>query len=174
MTWPSCAASPGVGAAIFGRIPPQARVDRGQLPQLEERRNRCGAVGVWKAGNMRGKAGTLTGSTAAARLSRGRWRVRAKIGLALASVMVLAAAAGLGVARNSAHASVSNVVGSGFNVTPGDLAFILRQIKIAEHHAATATPANPCGTLVGPGPDQIPDALTSYGLRTTDGSCNNL
>jgi Ca2+-binding RTX toxin-like protein len=28
--------------------------------------------------------------------------------------------------------------------------------------------------LVGPGPDQIPDALTSYGLRTVDGSCNNL
>jgi Ca2+-binding RTX toxin-like protein len=87
---------------------------------------------------------------------------------------VLAAAAGLGIARTTASASVSNVVGSGFTVTPGDLAFILKQIKIAEHHAATLTPANPCGTLVGRGPDQIPDALTSYGLRTTDGSCNNL
>ncbi|HMC70405.1 MAG TPA: hypothetical protein VKJ07_14720, partial [Mycobacteriales bacterium] len=61
-----------------------------------------------------------------------------------------------------------------FTVTPGDLSFILKQIKIAEHHSATLTPANPCGTLVGPGPDQIPDAITSYGLRTTDGSCNNL
>ena len=66
------------------------------------------------------------------------------------------------------------VVGSGFTVTAGDLSFILKQIKIAEQHAATLTPANPCGTLVGPGSDQIPDRLTPYGLRTVDGSCNNL
>jgi Ca2+-binding RTX toxin-like protein len=59
-------------------------------------------------------------------------------------------------------------------VNAADLAFILKQIKIGEHHAATLTPANPCGTLIGTGPDQIPDALTSYGLRTVDGSCNNL
>src|SRR4029077_10226008 len=97
----------------------------------------------------------------------------AKIAIALASVTLLAVAAGLGVAR-SAEAGVSNVVGSGFTVTPGDLQFILKQIKIAEHHAATLTAANPCGTLVGPGPDQIPDRLTPYALRTGDGSCNNL
>ncbi|NUR05768.1 MAG: choice-of-anchor D domain-containing protein [Nocardioidaceae bacterium] len=65
-------------------------------------------------------------------------------------------------------------VGNGFVVTAGDLSFILKQIKIAERHSATLTPANPCGTLVGPAADQIPDRLTSYGLRTTDGSCNNL
>ena len=65
-------------------------------------------------------------------------------------------------------------VGQGFTVTTGDLKFILKQIKIAEHHAATLTPANPCGTLVGTGPDQIPDRLSAYGLRTVDGSCNNL
>jgi hypothetical protein len=64
--------------------------------------------------------------------------------------------------------------GQGFTVTPDDLKFIMKQIKIAEHHSATLTPDNPCGTLVGPGPDQIPDRLTSYGLRTVDGSCNNL
>jgi Ca2+-binding RTX toxin-like protein len=87
---------------------------------------------------------------------------------------VLAVVAGLGIARTTANAGVSSVVGNGFTVTPGDLAFILKQIKIAEHHAATLTPANPCGTLIGRGPDQIPDALTSYGLRTVDGSCNNL
>jgi len=50
----------------------------------------------------------------------------------------------------------------------------MKQIKISEHHAATYTASNPCGTLVGPGPDQIPDRLTPYGLRTVDGSCNNL
>ena len=46
----------------------------------------------------------------------------------------------------------------------------------------TDTPANPdkigdpeyCQSLVGSGPNQIPDRLTSYGLRTVDGSCNNL
>src|SRR5213082_4323694 len=118
--------------------------------------------------------GTTTGAPAAGPRAPGRGQARARVGLALASVALLAAAAGLGIARSTASAGVSNVVGSGFTVTPGDLAFILKQIKIAEHHAATLTPANPCGTLVGRGPDQIPDALTSYGLRTVDGSCNNL
>src|SRR3954462_4667931 len=118
--------------------------------------------------------GTIRGSTAAAnRHAAHGWRTQAKVGVALVSIALLATIAGLGVARR-ADAGGSNVVGSGFTVTPGDLAFILKQIKIAEHHAATLTPANPCGTLVGPGPDQIPDALTSYGLRTVDGSCNNL
>ena len=45
-----------------------------------------------------------------------------------------------------------------------------------------AIPPNPnpvtdpdyCQALVGPGPDRVPDILTSYGLRTVDGSCNNL
>ncbi|WP_345508217.1 peroxidase family protein [Terrabacter aeriphilus] len=64
--------------------------------------------------------------------------------------------------------------GNGFVVTAGDLSFILKQIKIAERHSATWTASNLCGTLVGPGPDQVPDRLTSYGLRTVDGSCNNL
>ncbi|MDQ2751071.1 MAG: Ig-like domain-containing protein [Actinomycetota bacterium] len=77
------------------------------------------------------------------------------------------------VAVTSAQAA-PGPVGNGFTVTAGDLSFILKQIKIAEAHAATLTPANPCGTLVGPGPNQIPDALTAYGLRTVDGSCNNL
>ncbi|HEY0691672.1 MAG TPA: peroxidase family protein [Kribbella sp.] len=65
-------------------------------------------------------------------------------------------------------------VGSGLTVTASDIAFILKQIKISEEHSATLTPANPCGTLVGPGASQVPDRLTSYGLRTVDGSCNNL
>src|SRR3954467_14804797 len=73
----------------------------------------------------------------------------------------------------SARAAVAPV-GQDFTLTTGDLHFILHQVQIAEHHAATSTASNPCGTLVGPGPDQIPDRLTSYGLRTVDGSCNNL
>ncbi|MDQ1659067.1 MAG: hypothetical protein QOD41_4150, partial [Cryptosporangiaceae bacterium] len=66
-------------------------------------------------------------------------------------------------------------VGQGFTLTTADLAFILKQIKIAENHVATTTSATgPCGSLLGPGPNQVPDAITSYGLRTVDGSCNNL
>ncbi|NYI46605.1 hypothetical protein BJ993_003685 [Nocardioides aromaticivorans] len=71
-------------------------------------------------------------------------------------------------------------VGSGFTVTTGDLAFILKQIKIAERHSLTRTPAHPCSTLLNqpgdgiPDSEQVPDILTTYGLRTVDGSCNNL
>jgi Ca2+-binding RTX toxin-like protein len=72
--------------------------------------------------------------------------------------------------------SYANTVGQGFTVTPADLAFILQQIKIAEYHSAHIAddPLHPCAALVGPGPNQIPDVLSSYGLRTVDGSCNNL
>ena len=69
-------------------------------------------------------------------------------------------------------------IGQGFNLNAADLAFILDQIKIAETHAASATVSNPCGTLIGTGPFQIPAApnaeLQPLGLRTVDGTCNNL
>jgi len=73
--------------------------------------------------------------------------------------------------------------GAGFNVTVGDLSFILKQINIAEHHAGVQivrpspthpAPSNVCEGLVGPGPNQVPDRLTPYGLRTVGGECNNL
>jgi Ca2+-binding RTX toxin-like protein len=92
--------------------------------------------------------------------------------------MLFVAAEIAAMALYSAHPSRAQAAqappGAGFTVTPGDLHFIMKQIKIAEHHSATLTAGNPCGTLVGPGPDQIPDRLTPYGLRTVDGSCNNL
>ena len=77
-------------------------------------------------------------------------------------------------------ANAAPVVGNGFAVTAGDLAFILKQIKIAERHAAThdaGRPVRHARRAPGDGiPDaeQVPDLLTSYGLRTVDGSCNNL
>jgi Ca2+-binding RTX toxin-like protein len=88
----------------------------------------------------------------------------------------------------SPAAAVPGPVGQGFTVTPGDLAFILKQIKIAEHHSTALANAqsglvpNPdplgdpdyCQSMIGPNSYQVPDALTSYGLRTVDGSCNNL
>jgi Ca2+-binding RTX toxin-like protein len=67
-------------------------------------------------------------------------------------------------------------VGAGFAVTSSDLAFILQQIKIAEYHAQhfNENPANPCAALVGNDPHQIPSPLLSLGLRTVDGTCNNI
>ncbi|HEU5455176.1 MAG TPA: hypothetical protein VFU85_05775, partial [Nocardioides sp.] len=64
--------------------------------------------------------------------------------------------------------------GAGFNLNRSDLRFILEQIKVAERHAATASPQNPCGTLRGNGAHQVPNPVLPYGLRTVDGSCNNL
>jgi len=56
-------------------------------------------------------------------------------------------------------------------VSPSDLAFILKQIKIAEKHVADTTPATgACGALRS----QLASPLVSFGLRTVDGSCNNL
>lgn len=66
-------------------------------------------------------------------------------------------------------------VAAGFTINTADPAYILKQIKIAEAHVANTTQATgPCGALLGNGPNQIPNALTSYGLRTVDGSYNNL
>ncbi|MBA3623379.1 MAG: heme peroxidase, partial [Methylibium sp.] len=48
-----------------------------------------------------------------------------------------------------------------------DLEFMLEQIKISEAHAAG-------GTLLGQGPNQIPDELLPFGVRTVDGTFNNL
>ena len=72
-------------------------------------------------------------------------------------------------------AAAAPVVGQGFTVTPSDLAFILKQIKIAEAHVANTTSAT--GPVRRPGrhrpqPDRQPARL--QGLRTVDGSCNNL
>ncbi|WP_424630077.1 peroxidase family protein [Bradyrhizobium sp. SYSU BS000235] len=60
-----------------------------------------------------------------------------------------------------------------------DLEFILKQIKIAEAHAAftqgvsTGDPLNPAKPLFGPG-GSVPAYNVSWGLRTVDGTYNNL
>src|ERR671933_2708030 len=97
--------------------------------------------------------------------------------LAVSAMLFLVAeiaAVAVSTVRPSRAQAALAPAGQGFTVPAGDLHFIMKQIKIAEHHSATLTASNPCGTLVGPGPDQIPDRLTPYGLRTVDGSCNNL
>src|SRR3954447_21067431 len=109
--------------------------------------------------------------------ARPMWRSPAAL---LAAFLMLSLMAVVGLTTKPALAGPEPVftnkapAGEGFTLTPGDLKFILRQIKISERHATTATRTNPCETLVGPGPNQIPDRLSSYGLRTVDGSCNNL
>src|SRR5207237_2293655 len=58
-------------------------------------------------------------------------------------------------------------VSQGFNLTAGDLRFIYEQILVSQDHAAG-------GTLLGPGPNQVSDPQLPRGLRTVDGSFNNL
>ncbi len=92
------------------------------------------------------------------------------VGTALAPLSVLAPAAVLAPAEAA--------VGQGFNLNPSDLKFILRQIKISEQHAASFNAANPCAGLMGNGEFQIPTTAQGeelpWGLRTVDGTCNNL
>src|SRR6476659_6059590 len=99
---------------------------------------------------------------------------------------------GTGLVTMAGSPASAGTVGAGFTVTASDLAFILKQIKIAERHVRSidgtqpgqapnphTSPTDPlydpeyCGSLIGPNADQIPDALTSYGLRLVDGGCNN-
>src|SRR3954470_14659715 len=58
-------------------------------------------------------------------------------------------------------------VSQGFNINAEDLRFIYEQILVAQDHAAG-------GTLLGPGPNQVSDPQLPRGLRTVDGSFNNL
>src|SRR3954454_1705144 len=121
---------------------------------------------------------TITGRTRGAAMNvsargvdrRGRGRGAPRRSLVVTSVVAVV----LGMLTWVPGPAVAAPVGNGFVVNAADLGFILKQIQISERHAATFTATDPCGTLVGPAADQIPDRLTSYGLRTTDGSCNNL
>ena len=58
-------------------------------------------------------------------------------------------------------------VSQGFNINAEDLRFIFQQILVAQEHASG-------GTLLGPGPLQVHDPQLPVGLRTVDGSFNNL
>ncbi|GGK07125.1 hypothetical protein GCM10010123_41170 [Pilimelia anulata] len=94
-----------------------------------------------------------------------------KLRTLLAATVGLALGAGLAPLAPSA-AGAAAPVGQGFNLNPSDLKFILQQIKIAEAHAAG-------GSLLGSGPNQIPNqarqgAELPFGLRTVDGTLNNL
>jgi hypothetical protein len=102
--------------------------------------------------------------------NRGR-RIVASVTSGLVGI-ALAPAALMGGAAQAAP------VGQGFELNDSDLRFILKQIRVAERHVATATPDNPCRTMIGGAADQIPSGPQAvelpWGLRTVDGSCNNL
>ena len=126
-------------------------------------------------------SGTLR--TRSTRRTRHRWwRVIHRTVAVSAMLFLIAEIAVVAVSSASGRRAPSRATpptGQGFTVTTGDLKFILKQIKIAEHHrdahATIRATRGPCGALVGiPDADQIPDRLTAYGLRTVDGSCNNL
>ena len=118
---------------------------------------------------------------------RSRWQMSRKVRITAGLAAVLGLF-GTGLVTGAGVNAAPGPVGQGFTVTKSDLAFILKQIKIAERHSRSLAGAEPtqganpnvagdpqyCSSLVGPNPDQIPDYLTSYGLRTVDGGCNNL
>ena len=88
---------------------------------------------------------------------------------------VVALAISIPMAGVIASPAAGAPVGEGFTVTASDLSYILKQIKIAEAHVVNTTSATgPCGALLGTGPNQLASPLLSFGLRTVDGSCNNL
>lgn len=113
---------------------------------------------------------------ACTRVEGGQRRVFGKPTRIVAAGTAMALLSFLGLTTSVVGANAAPApVGAGFTVSTADLAFILKQIKISEAHVAnTTSTTGPCGALVGNGPNQIPNALTSYGLRTVDGSCNNL
>src|SRR2546425_958749 len=96
------------------------------------------------------------------------------------AVAMLASGIGSPVFTPRVHAQTQSApVGAGFIIDAGDLRFIFHQIEVAQEHTVSRTAASPCGTLLGPGPNQVnlfgtPNAQLPLGLRTVDGSCNNL
>ncbi len=101
---------------------------------------------------------------------RGRRRLAAGAALVLVATLVPGVAS-VTAAPSALAAAAAAPVGQGFTVSASDLSFILKQIKIAEKHVAgTTAETGPCGALRS----QLASPLISQGLRTVDGSCNNL
>src|SRR3954471_14750139 len=126
-----------------------------------------------------GEGSTMSGTSRArsTRHTRNRvWHAVHRTAVVSAMLFLIAeiAAVAISTVRPGQARAATAPTGQNFTITAGDLHFIMKQIKIAERHSATLTASNPCGTLVGPDANQIPDRLTPYGLRTVDGSCNKL
>src|SRR3954462_8055685 len=79
-----------------------------------------------------------------------------------------------GVATTGGRGVEAAPVAQGLGVAASDLSLILDQIEIAEHHVGSATPQDPCGGLSDPAAGDLTTPPVGTGLRTVDGSCNNL
>ena len=90
--------------------------------------------------------------------------VRSKAWAMVALIAMLSTTVGRFAPRVQAQVAP---VGQGFTVDAGDLRFIYQQILVAQDHAAG-------GQLLGPGPNQVSDPQLPRGLRTVDGTFNNL
>ncbi|MBK8638446.1 MAG: choice-of-anchor D domain-containing protein [Chromatiaceae bacterium] len=88
--------------------------------------------------------------------------------LGVASILSSAAIIAGGFVFTPAVQAQVAPIGQGFTLNASDLRFILAQIKIAEEHAAT--PGYPCSTILS----RIGSPVLPFGLRTVDGTCNNL
>src|SRR3954470_22073697 len=93
--------------------------------------------------------------------------VRSKRWAIATLVALLASPVGGPVFMPTATAQTVAPVGQGFVITAGDLRFIFDQILVAQDHAAGLP-------LLGPGPNQVHDPQFPVGLRTVDGTFNNL
>src|SRR3954470_21690640 len=105
-------------------------------------------------------------------------RIRSSKRWAVATLIAMVVSTVSPVLGPTVHAQTAPV-GAGFVLDAEDLRFIFHAIEIAQQHSVTRTNANPCGTLLGPGANQVqlfgtPNPQLPLGLRTTDGSCNNL
>src|SRR3954467_3235320 len=105
-------------------------------------------------------------------------RIRSSKRWAVATLVAMIVSTVSPVLVPTVHAQTAPV-GAGFVLDAEDLRFIFHAIEIAQQHSVTRTAANPCGTLLGPGANQVqlfgtPNPQLPLGLRTTDGSCNNL
>ena len=113
--------------------------------------------------------------------SRRRLLMRPAAYVILAAAVCVAAATLPSTGKNDQARAAVAPVGNGFTVTPADLAFILKQIKIAERHSRAfegipdaGTPLNPdpvgdpdyCQALVGP---NEPDPGPAHELRLAHG-----
>jgi Ca2+-binding RTX toxin-like protein len=97
--------------------------------------------------------------------------LRRWVGLATSTAVALTTLAGF---ASPAHAATSSELA----LSPTDLAFILRQIQIAETHASKEGSGLgqviPSTSVLGSGPNDVPTTATPWGLRQVNGRNNNL
>ena len=100
----------------------------------------------------------------------------ARVGLVLALIVSLLSGSVTGLTGVAQAATDSNPQ---FELTRSDLNFILKQIKISETHAEAEITNDPDYSLLCADPTDtsgtcVPDPRLPWGLRTVDGSFNNL